>query len=46
MIYGYVRVWTDGQPLDAQREQLSAAGAEKVFAETASEALAPIARFR
>jgi DNA invertase Pin-like site-specific DNA recombinase len=29
-------VSTDGQTLDAQREQLAAAGAEKVFAETAS----------
>lgn len=36
MIYGYARVSTDGQTLDAQREQLAAAGAEKVFAETAS----------
>ncbi len=36
MIYGYARVSTDGQTLDAQREALSAAGAEKVFAETAS----------
>lgn len=36
MIYGYARVSTDGQTLDAQRETLIAAGAEKVFAETAS----------
>ncbi|KQZ99810.1 resolvase [Rhizobium sp. Root564] len=36
MIYGYARVSTDGQTLDAQHEALSAAGAEKVFAETAS----------
>lgn len=36
MIYGYARVSTDGQTLDAQREQLAAAGADKVFAETAS----------
>lgn len=36
MIYGYARVSTDGQTLDAQREALSAAGAEKVFAETVS----------
>jgi DNA invertase Pin-like site-specific DNA recombinase len=36
MIYGYARVSTDGQTLDAQREALALAGAEKVFAETAS----------
>lgn len=36
MIYGYARVSTDGQTLDAQREALGTAGAEKVFAETAS----------
>lgn len=36
MIYGYARVSTDGQTLDAQREALIFAGAEKVFAETAS----------
>lgn len=35
-IYGYARVSTDGQTLDAQRTALSAAGAEKVFQETAS----------
>lgn len=34
-IYGYARVSTDGQTLDAQRAALSAAGAEKVFQETA-----------
>jgi DNA invertase Pin-like site-specific DNA recombinase len=34
MIYGYARVSTDGQTLDAQREALAAAGASKVFAET------------
>jgi DNA invertase Pin-like site-specific DNA recombinase len=36
MIIGYARVSTDGQSVAAQREQLVAAGAEKVFAETAS----------
>ena len=36
MIFGYARVSTDGQTLDAQVAQLAAAGAEKVFQETAS----------
>jgi predicted site-specific integrase-resolvase len=36
MILGYARVSTDGQSLDAQVKQLRAAGAEKVFRETAS----------
>jgi DNA invertase Pin-like site-specific DNA recombinase len=36
MIYGYARVSTDGQSVDAQVAQLRAAGAEKVFQETAS----------
>jgi DNA invertase Pin-like site-specific DNA recombinase len=35
MIYGYARVSTDGQGVDAQVKQLRAAGAEKVFRETA-----------
>lgn len=35
-IYGYARVSTDGQTLTAQQAALSAAGAEKVFYETAS----------
>jgi DNA invertase Pin-like site-specific DNA recombinase len=36
MIYGYARVSTDGQTLDAQREALTAAGAERVFQEKVS----------
>src|SRR4051812_28075423 len=36
MIYGYARVSTDGQTLDAQQLALRAAGAEKVFAEKVS----------
>ena len=36
MIYGYAKVSTDGQSVDAQVKQLRAAGAEKVFKETAS----------
>jgi DNA invertase Pin-like site-specific DNA recombinase len=39
-IYGYARVSTDGQSLDAQVKQLRAARAEKVFRETASGARA------
>jgi DNA invertase Pin-like site-specific DNA recombinase len=38
--YGYARVSSDGQCLDAQREALSAAGAAKVFAEKLSGASA------
>lgn len=36
MIYGYARVSTDGQTLVGQKDQLLSAGADKVFAETAS----------
>jgi DNA invertase Pin-like site-specific DNA recombinase len=36
MIYGYARVSTDGQSVAAQVATLTAAGAEKVFRETAS----------
>jgi Resolvase, N terminal domain len=39
MIYGYARVSTDGQTLDAQQATLKAAGAEKVFAEKISGAV-------
>lgn len=39
-IFGYARVSTDGQTLDAQRDALRKAGAEKVFQETASGAKA------
>ncbi len=35
-IYGYARVPTDGQTLDAQLSALGLAGAEKVFAEKVS----------
>jgi DNA invertase Pin-like site-specific DNA recombinase len=34
--YGYARVSTDGQSLEAQRQHLRGAGCEKVFAETVS----------
>jgi DNA invertase Pin-like site-specific DNA recombinase len=36
VIYGYTRISTDGQSLDAQRAELTAAGCAKVFSETAS----------
>jgi DNA invertase Pin-like site-specific DNA recombinase len=36
MIYGYARVSTDGQSIDAQVEQLVAVGAKTVFREVAS----------
>ena len=36
MIYGYARVSTDGQSVAAQVQQLTAAGASKVFREVAS----------
>jgi DNA invertase Pin-like site-specific DNA recombinase len=38
-IYGYARVSTDGQTVDAQITSLKAAGAEKVFAEKVSGAV-------
>jgi DNA invertase Pin-like site-specific DNA recombinase len=47
MKYGYARVSTDGQSLDAQVKQLRAGGAEKkVFRETASGARADRAQLR
>ena len=36
MIFGYARVSTDGQSVDAQVRQLTDAGCEKVYRETAS----------
>jgi DNA invertase Pin-like site-specific DNA recombinase len=36
MIYGYARVSSDGQSVDAQVRQLTKAGCKKVFRETAS----------
>jgi DNA invertase Pin-like site-specific DNA recombinase len=36
MKYGYARVSTDGQSLDAQVRQLTKAGCRRVFRETAS----------
>jgi len=46
MIYGYARVSTDGQSLDAQVCQLKAAGAGKVFREVASGATSDRSRLR
>jgi DNA invertase Pin-like site-specific DNA recombinase len=46
MIFGYARVSTDGQSVDAQVKQLRAAGAEKMFKETASGAKTDRARLR
>jgi DNA invertase Pin-like site-specific DNA recombinase len=40
MKYGYARVSTDGQSIDAQVKQLTKAGCRKVFRETASGAKA------
>src|ERR1700751_4423892 len=46
MIYGYARVSTDGQSVDAQVRQLRAAGAGKVFREVASGAKTDRAQLR
>src|SRR6202166_4257139 len=46
MIHGYARVSTDGQSVDAQVKQLRAAGAEKVWRETASGAKTDRAQLR
>ena len=46
MIYGYARVSTDGQSVDAQVRQLTKAGCKKVFRETASGAKADRAELR
>jgi DNA invertase Pin-like site-specific DNA recombinase len=36
IIYGYARVSTDGQTLDAQHAKLTVEGAEKIFSEKES----------
>ena len=46
MIYGYARISTDGQSVDAQVKALRAAGAEQAFGETASGARADRAQLR
>src|ERR1700688_2632179 len=46
MIYGYARVSTDGQSVEAQIAALTAAGAEKVFREVASGAKTDRAQLR
>ncbi|MGP8262858.1 MAG: recombinase family protein [Rhodoblastus sp.] len=46
MIFGYARVSTDGQSVDAQVKALLAAGAEKVIRETASGAKTDRAQLR
>ena len=45
-IFGYARVSTDGQSVDAQVKALRAAGAEKIFRETASGAQTDRAQLR
>jgi DNA invertase Pin-like site-specific DNA recombinase len=46
MMYGYARVSTDGQSVEAQVRQLRVAGAGKVFREVASEAKTDRAQLR
>jgi DNA invertase Pin-like site-specific DNA recombinase len=46
MIYGYARISTDGQSVNAQARQLSNAGCKKVFRETASGAKTDRAQLR
>ena len=46
MIYGYARVSTDGQSVAAQVAALAAAGADRVFRETASGAQTSRAQLR
>ena len=46
MIYGYARVSTDGQSVDAQVRQLTKAKCKKVFREVASGAKADRAQLR
>jgi DNA invertase Pin-like site-specific DNA recombinase len=46
MIYGYARVSTDGQSVEAQVKELTAAGCGKVFRETASGAKTDRAQLR
>jgi DNA invertase Pin-like site-specific DNA recombinase len=46
MKYGYARVSTDGQSIDAQVRQLRAAGARQVFREVASGAKTDRAQLR
>ena len=45
-VYGYARVSTDGQSVDAQVKQLDHAGAEKIFREVASGAKTDRAQLR